>query len=159
MRAAIRAGSIIYFFGRHLFGKIMLPCLLFCILATSSFATGVPPLIFEKISNKEGFNQNSVFSIIQDRTGFIWLGTSNGLIKNDGTTFKSYVPHPGDSTTLLNNLVTDIFEDDREILWVGTQNGLCLYEPDRDAFVWVDDFNKLLSKFMKSFKLKTIIIG
>ena len=146
MRAHLRPGSIIYFFGERIFGKIILSCLLFCVLASNSFATGDPPLIFEKISNKEGLNQNSVFSIIQDKTGFIWLGTSNGLIKNDGTTFKSYVPHPGDSTTLLNNLVTDIFEDDREILWVGTQNGLCLYEPDRDAFVWVDEFNKLLSK-------------
>ena len=146
MSTPIRPGNIIYFFGEHIFGKVMLPCLLFCLLTSSSFATGEPPLIFEKISNKEGLNQNSVFSIIQDRTGFIWLGTSNGLIKNDGTVFKSYVPHPGDSTTLLNNLVTDIFEDDREILWVGTQSGLCLYEPDRDAFVWVDELNKLLSE-------------
>ncbi len=146
MKKTIRLANIIYFFGEHLFGRIMLSCFLFCIVLTSSFATEDPPLIFEKISNKEGLNQNSVFSIIQDRTGFIWLGTSNGLIKNDGTVFKSYVPHPGDSTTLLNNVVTGIFEDDREILWVGTQNGLCLYEPDRDAFVWVDEFNKLLSK-------------
>ena len=146
MKTPIRPGSIIYFFGEYLFGKIMLSCLLFCVVTSNSFATGDPPLIFEKISNKEGLNQNSVFSIIQDRTGFIWLGTSNGLIKNDGTVFKSYVPHPGDSTTLLNNLVTDILEDDREILWVGTQSGLCLYDPDRDAFVWVDELNKLLSK-------------
>jgi len=146
MSRLIIPANIIYFFGEHIFGKIMLPFLLFWVLSLSSFATEDPPLIFEKISNKEGLNQNSIFSIIQDKTGFIWLGTSNGLIKNDGTTFKSYVPHPGDSTTLLNNLVTDIFEDDREILWVGTQTGLCLYEPDRDAFVWVDEFNKLLSK-------------
>ena len=141
-----KTGSIIYFFGEYLFGKVMLSCLLLCVFTSNSFATEDAPLIFEKISNKEGLNQNSVFSIIQDKTGFIWLGTSNGLIKNDGTVFKSYVPHPGDSTTLLNNVVTDVFEDDREILWVGTQNGLCLYEPDRDAFVWVDEFNKLLSK-------------
>ena len=142
----LRPDSIIHNFGEHIFGKITLSCLLFCVFISSSFATEDPPLIFEKISNKEGLNQNSVFSIIQDQTGFIWLGTSNGLIKNDGSVFKSYVPHPGDSTSLLNNVVTDIFEDDREILWVGTQNGLCLYEPDRDAFVWIDEFNKLLSK-------------
>ena len=146
MSLSIRSRNIIYFFGAPIFGKIMLPCLLFCVLTSNSFATEDLPLIFEKISNKEGLNQNSIFSIIQDRTGFIWLGTSNGLIKNDGTVFKSYVPHPGDSTTLLDNLVTDIFEDDQEILWVGTQSGLCLYDPNRDAFVWVDEFNKLLSK-------------
>ena len=146
MKIHIRPRSIIYFFGESFFGEIILSCLLFCVFTSSGFATEDPPLIFEKISNKEGLNQNSVFSIIQDKTGFIWLGTSNGLIKNDGNVFKSYVPHPGDSTTLLNNVVTGIFEDDREILWVGTQNGLCLYEPDRDAFVWVDEFNKLLSK-------------
>ncbi len=147
MRAVKRLNArLFYLFGEYTFEKAILCCLLFCVITSNSFATGDPPLIFEKISNKEGLNQNSVFSIIQDRTGFIWLGTSNGLIKNDGSVFKSYVPHPGDSTTLLSNLVTDIFEDDQDILWVGTQNGLCLYEPDRDAFVWVDEFNKLLSK-------------
>jgi len=141
-----RKVNLIHIYREDILGRILLLCLLFCILPSYSFATGDPPLIFEKISNKEGLNQNSVFSIIQDNTGFIWLGTSNGLIKYDGTIFKSYVPHPGDSTTLLNNLVTDIFEDDQEILWIGTQDGLCLYEPDRDAFIWVDEFNKLLSK-------------
>ena len=146
MSAAQKTVNYFYLFEAGIFGRVLLCCMLFCVFNSPGFATEDPPLIFEKISNKEGLNQNSVFSIIQDKTGFIWIGTSNGLIKNDGTVFKSYVPHPGDSTTLLNNVVTSIFEDDQEILWVGTQNGLCLYKPDRDAFVWVDEFNKLLSK-------------
>jgi len=146
MSLAYNTKNITCFFGASVFGRFLLSCLLLCVFALDGFTTEDPPLVFEKISNKEGLNQNSIFSIIQDKTGFIWFGTSNGLIKYDGTVFKSYVPHPGDSTTLLNNVVTGIFEDDRERLWVGTQNGLCLYEPDRDAFVWTDEFNKLLSK-------------
>lgn len=135
-----------YFFRANMCKQILLLCLLFTAFTSNVFATNEPPLIFEKISNKEGLNQNSIFSIIQDRTGFIWLGTSNGLIKSDGINFKSFVPHPGDSTSILNNTVTHIFEDQQEILWVGTQNGLCLYQPNRDAFVWVNEFNNLLSK-------------
>jgi len=146
MKHLSRIVNFICIFKEGIFGRNLLLSLIFTVFTYSIFATEDPPLIFEKISNSEGLNQNSIYSIIQDKTGFIWLGTSNGLIKNDGTVFKSYVPHPGDSTTLLNNLVTDIFQDDQEILWVGTQSGLCLYRPDRDAFVWVHEFNKLLSK-------------
>lgn len=104
------------------------------------------PLIFENISNKEGLNQNSIFSIIQDETGFIWMGTSNGLIKHDGSSFLSYTPHPGDSTTLINNLVIEVYEDSNENLWLGTYDGLCLYRANTNEFVWINSLNKLIGK-------------
>ncbi|MFT4536831.1 MAG: signal transduction histidine kinase/ligand-binding sensor domain-containing protein/AraC-like DNA-binding protein [Saprospiraceae bacterium] len=111
------------------------------------------PLIFENISNKEGLNQNSIFSINQDRTGFIWMGTSNGLIKHDGISFLSHIPHPGDSTTLINNMVMEVYEDSNENLWLGTYNGLCLYQANTDEFVWINSFNKLINKNVIFYKI------
>lgn len=45
---------------------------------------------FEKFSNKEGFNQNTINAIDQDKYGFLWFGTPNGLIKYDGYEFETY---------------------------------------------------------------------
>lgn len=115
-------------------------------LWSSIASANTNPFIFEKISNKEGLNQNSITSLFQDRTGFIWMGTSNGLIKHDGYSFQSYVPHPGDTTSLLNNLVMKVFEDKNETLWIGTQGGLCFYPKNKDRFVWVKTFNDLIEK-------------
>ena len=41
-------------------------------------------------SNNEGFNQNTIFAIEQDKLGFLWIGTSNGLIRYDGYDFLNY---------------------------------------------------------------------
>ncbi len=114
--------------------------------APTLIGANITPLTFENISNKEGLNQNSIFSIIQDKTGFIWLGTSNGLIKHDGSSFQSYIPHPGDSTTLLNNLVMKVYEDSNENLWLGTYDGLCLYRANTDEFVWINALNNIIGK-------------
>ncbi|MFT4566810.1 MAG: ligand-binding sensor domain-containing protein, partial [Saprospiraceae bacterium] len=135
--------------------SLMLSFLLFgfCLTASSQIGANNLPLIFENISNKEGLNQNSIFSIIQDETGFIWLGTSNGLIKHDGSFFQSYIPHPGDSTTLLNNMVMKVFEDSNERLWIGTYNGLCLYRANTDEFVWINSFNELINKNVIFYKI------
>ena len=44
---------------------------------------------FVNYSNEDGFNQNTVISIEQDKYGILWLGTSNGLIKYDGNSFRN----------------------------------------------------------------------
>lgn len=128
------------------FFKNKSPYLLVFFLWAATLMATEPPLIFENISNKEGLNQNSIFSIIQDQAGFMWLGTSNGLIKHDGSFFTSYVPHPGDSTTLLSNLVLKVFEDSEETIWLGTLDGLCIYQPNQNAFIWIDAFNQKINQ-------------
>lgn len=52
--------------------------------------TASATLKFECFSNKEGFNQNTIVSIQQGKYGYLWFGTSNGLIKYDGYNFYDY---------------------------------------------------------------------
>ena len=55
-------------------------------------------LKFERISLEQGLSQNTIYGILQDRQGFMWFGTQDGLNKFDGYDFKVYKhdPHHGD---------------------------------------------------------------
>jgi hypothetical protein len=55
----------------------------------------------------------------QDRFGFIWIGTEDGLVRYDGVSFKQYSHIPFDSTSVSYNWVMDIEEDAEGNLWVG----------------------------------------
>lgn len=88
----------------------------------------------ERFSNKEGFNQNSICTIEQDKYGFLWFGTPNGLIKYDGYEFKSYTNESNINGSISNNYINCLFNDDKGVLWIGTNNGLDVYIP------WLEKF-------------------
>ncbi len=79
---------------------------------------------FEHLSVQQGLSQNSVWSILQDREGFMWFGTQDGLNKYDGYTFTVFKPDPRDPEhTLHHNMISDIHEDRKGRLWVTTLGG------------------------------------
>ena len=75
---------------------------------------------FERVSYEEGFNQNTVICILQDIRGFMWFGTTDGLIRYDGYNFRVYKHIPGDTNSLNINYVLSMCEDNTGTLWVGT---------------------------------------
>ncbi len=94
-----------------------------------------PQTVFRQLSTEQGLSQNSVFCITQDSTGFIWLGTLNGLNRYDGNQFKVYRPVPGDTTSLADPAVKNLLADHRGYLWVVLNDGLIdRYDYRRDAF-------------------------
>jgi ligand-binding sensor domain-containing protein len=78
---------------------------------------------FEHISLERGLSQTTVFSIFQDRKGFLWFGTLDGLNKYDGYTYTVYRSDPRNPKTISNNSVFKIFEDNAGALWIGTLGG------------------------------------
>jgi signal transduction histidine kinase/ligand-binding sensor domain-containing protein/ActR/RegA family two-component response regulator len=78
---------------------------------------------FEEISASQGLSQNTVICMLQDRDGFLWIGTGGGLNKYDGYKFTILKKNPGDKNSLSNNTITTILEDKSGILWVGTSGG------------------------------------
>ncbi|MCI0694950.1 response regulator [candidate division KSB1 bacterium] len=78
---------------------------------------------FKHLSIDDGLSQNAVFAILQDRQGFMWFGTKDGLNRYEGYSFIIYQHNPFDSTSLSANHVTELFEDSRGDLWVGTLDG------------------------------------
>jgi len=97
----------------------------------------LPYLSFNRIGNKEGFNQNTISSILQDHQGFLWFGTPNGLIRYDGIHFKTYKHIIGDSTSIKQNQITTLFEDPSGYLLVGTHQGLNRYDPETEKFSYI----------------------
>lgn len=77
----------------------------------------------------------SITAIEQDRFGFIWIGTMNGLLRYDGYEIKLYNTDNRGENSLSHNSVSDILEDSRGRLWVGTEGGgVNLYDPESDGF-------------------------
>jgi signal transduction histidine kinase/ligand-binding sensor domain-containing protein/DNA-binding response OmpR family regulator len=77
---------------------------------------------------------SSTHRIIQDKQGFVWIATQNGLNKFDGYKFTVYKSKKDDSTALINNYVRTVFEDSKGIIWVGCINGLMKYDRISDTF-------------------------
>ncbi|REE08741.1 two component regulator with propeller domain [Winogradskyella pacifica] len=106
---------------------------------------------FERISNKEGFNQNTVNAIEQDKYGFLWYATPNGLIRYDGYEFKTFSTQSKGEQAISSNNITYLFNDKDGILWIGTNVGVNIYVPWLERFFTVPinyniDVNKIDTK-------------
>ena len=95
-------------------------------LAASFFADSSAPR-FTRLSVRDGLSQSSVETILQDRNGFLWFGSQEGLNRYDGYRFTVHRARdePG---FLVNHTITALIQDQRGDLWVGTAGGLHRHE-------------------------------
>jgi signal transduction histidine kinase/ligand-binding sensor domain-containing protein/DNA-binding response OmpR family regulator len=80
-------------------------------------------LNFDFYSQEHGLSNNQIHCILQDKKGWMWFGTSQGVCRFDGFHFTVFKNDPEDSASLKGNLVRAIFEDHKGQLWIGTENG------------------------------------
>ncbi len=73
---------------------------------------------FTHYSSEDGLSQNSVMGILEDRKGFMWFATWDGINKFDGYTFKSYKASENNTINLTNNRVDYIAEDSLGYIWL-----------------------------------------
>ena len=78
---------------------------------------------FRHLTVADGLSQNTVQALLQDRRGFLWVGTKDGLNRHDGYTFLVFRHDPSDSASLSASNVTALLEDGDDRLWVGTRGG------------------------------------
>ena len=91
--------------------------------------------------SSERFSSSLINDICQDKYGYIWIATDNGLNKYDGYRFTTYLSQPDDSTTLNSNIVTSLYCDHNGQLWIGTRIGLSRYDYATDQFNTSRDFH------------------
>lgn len=89
---------------------------------------------FKNYQVHNGLSSNTITTILQDKKGFIWLGTRNGLNRFDGNSFKIFRNNKDDNTSLGSSSVLTLGEDSREQIWVGTYKGIYLYNPLLENF-------------------------
>jgi len=78
---------------------------------------------FRTITTENGLANNQVNCVLQDKRGFLWFGTEDGLNRYDGMNFKKFTSVPGNKATLSSNMVTSIVEDKDSILWITSADG------------------------------------
>jgi len=89
---------------------------------------------FDNISTHKGLSSNIIIDIYQDKFGYIWFATDNGLNRYDGLRIVIYKNAPIDSNSLSNDFVTSICEDKVGNLWIGTTNGLNYFDRKQEKF-------------------------
>lgn len=76
-----------------------------------------------RLTTDDGLSDNMVFCALQDRYGFMWFGTRDGLNRYDGQKFTVYRHIAQDSSSLSDNSISCLYEDSKGNLWIGTQQG------------------------------------
>jgi len=92
-------------------------------------------LTFRTLSSANGLSENSVYCMAQDRRGFLWVGTQDGLSRYDGASFRIFRNDPQRAGSLSSNFIRALASDQQGQLWVGTGGGgVCRYNPLTDRF-------------------------
>jgi len=91
-------------------------------------------LKFTHLTSYDGLSDNRINSILQDRRGFMWFATEDGLNRYDGNTFVVYKNNPDDPNALSANLIQNLIEDGHGNLWIGTWGGLNKLDPTTERF-------------------------
>lgn len=89
---------------------------------------------FKHYQVEQGLSNNTVYACLQDKKGFLWLGTKDGLNRFDGYSFKVFRHNPCDKGTLSNNMVHALSLDKDGSLWVATDEGVEHYDPGTETF-------------------------
>ena len=105
-------------------GRLLLLALLLCLCGNLS----ADPQAVQHLPNL------TIRSFAQDKVGYIWIATDNGLCRYNGQTYYYYQSEPDDPASLPANRVHDIRTDDEGTLWIATAGGICIYNPLYDNF-------------------------
>ena len=90
---------------------------------------------FRRYGVDNGISQNNIYTILQDRRGFIWFGTQDGLNRFDGFNFRIFKPSSDDPFGVSNPYLVSMVEDRDGSLWIGTDGGgLNKYDPATERF-------------------------
>jgi ligand-binding sensor domain-containing protein len=92
----------------------------------------------EKFTELEGLASSDINTILQDKRGYLWVGTGDGLSRYNGYEFISYTTEDG----LNNNFIKALYQDDHGVIWIGTNQGLNTLDPRRGVDVLAESVHE-----------------
>ncbi len=108
-------------------------------VAVTAAAPGPPPpppfnprttLHFRHLTTDDGLPSNSIRALLQDRRGFFWFGTAEGLARYDGYQVRTFRHSATDPQSLGSDRITSLEEDQDGMLWIGTDDaGIDHFDP------------------------------
>ncbi len=118
---------------QYLYKKNIFFLFSFMIAITNVYSQSIP---FNRLTTSNGLSNNYVYDLLQDRLGFLWFATDDGLNRFDGYEFKVYRNHPDDKNSISDNSIWTLTEDSEGKIWMGTKNGFVnCYDPVHDKFI------------------------
>ncbi|RRB06403.1 hybrid sensor histidine kinase/response regulator transcription factor [Larkinella rosea] len=126
---------------------------LFFLLPFTLFAQ---PKGWQEITISDGLSQGMIYDLEQDRKGFIWVATKDGLNRYDGHNFKVFTHDPYNDFSLSNNHCSALLIDSHQRLWVGTLNqGLNLFDDRTQRFYHIN-INDQTTSNARNYEIHTL---
>ncbi|WP_262247865.1 ligand-binding sensor domain-containing protein [Parapedobacter soli] len=119
-----------------MWGKFVSALAFFLIILLAAHGKAVQPsaLIPHHYTSQEGLIFDNVNSIAQDRAGFIWVATEDGLSRFDGKTFRNIKYDVHSPQGLAGNYIAQLYADTQGNLWVTSRNGISKYDVSSESF-------------------------
>lgn len=92
------------------------------------------PYIFEHLTMNEGLSSDKVLAVLQDRQGYYWVATANGLNRFDGSAFKVYMHEENNPGSLADNHCSKLLEDKEGNIWIATYKGISVFDKKENHF-------------------------
>lgn len=108
---------------------------------------------FHHLSVGDGLSQLNVTSLLQDRQGYLWMGTRSGLNRYNGVSFDVFRYHDNFKDNISSNNITCLAEDRDQVIWVGTVDGLNKLDKRRSAFIHYFPFSRTLFEANRIYSL------
>lgn len=111
--------------------------------------------IFTQFKRREGLASDRVFRVVQDKEGFIWIGTDNGLQRYDGHRFMTIRHNPSEKNTLPHDDITQLHVDKKGRLWIAVGKKVGIFNRSTNTYIDVpleatpDELNKGTRKFVE----------
>lgn len=132
-----RRKILLWFFGNNKLRTFVQVVLLLTFFSSHAQVSMDDRLRMRRITVNDGLANNKVNDITQDKKGYMWFGTNEGLNRFDGYEIKNYQHDQFDNTSISSNVVYTLYSDSRDSLWVGLRNGLNIYDALNDSFIEV----------------------
>lgn len=133
LRLSILPNTLRYW-SERLYYMFCISLVMLCLFGKSTVLDAQPMLKFSYYSLEQGLSQSNVFCILQDKRGFLWVGTQDGLNRFDGYTFTIF-RNSLQSGSIADSHIQALYEDKNGMLWVGTKNGgLSMFDYTTEKF-------------------------
>lgn len=129
--------------------------LLLCLSTHAQYSPDSVRMHFDKITVEDGLSQGMVQCIIQDKDGYMWFSSKDGLNRYDGYHITVFRNNPDNPHSLPDNYVTVMQQDDKGNFWIGTSSkGVCLYDKRSERFFPIAAVTNALQKNEDIYALK-----
>ena len=90
--------------------------------------------LFKTLDARDGLTSSQVNCVLKDKRGYLWFGTTAGLYRYDGYTFRTFQCNSQDGSSLPDSYIISMQETLEGTLWIETSAGFCVYHPQTENF-------------------------